>query len=169
MKRTLLELQHLLERAITEHNARATHKLTRGDVVEAMLLTLPELSAVEHSVEVWDTVLDEDSIEKLVCVAASLLPKIEVCTDSTLVFNGMFETKADVKMKGEKWRLFRYDADPFPSNPHAHNFRQNVKLHLGNGAYYRARRIMGTMRKKDLVYLREAFAEFGIELPSLSI
>jgi hypothetical protein len=162
-------MQHLLERSITEHNLNASLELTTHDVTEAMLVTFPELRHVEHCVDVWDTVLDEDDIESLVTVAASLLPRYEVCLDSMLVFKGMFETKADVKLKGEKWRLFRYDADLFPSNPHAHNFRQNVKLHLGNGEYYRARKIMGTMHKKDLLSLREAFAEFGIDLPSLSI
>jgi hypothetical protein len=167
MNRTLLEMYHLLERAITEHNVSATHQLTTGDVMEAMILTLPELKNAEHSLDVWDAVLDEDSIGELVTVAASLLPKIEVRTDSMLVFKGMFETKADVRLKGEIWRLYRYDADPFPSNPHAHSFRQNVKLHLGNGDYYRARRIMGTMHKKDLVSLRDRFAEFEIELPPL--
>lgn len=162
-------MQHLLERAVMQHNQKAKIQLSTRDVMEAMLVTLPELRHVEHSLHVWDTVLDENEIKLLVAVAASLMPKIEICHESLLDFKGMFLTKADVKMHGEIWRLYRYDADPFPSNPHAHNFRQNVKLHLGNGAYYRARRIMGTMRKKDLVSLRDAFAEFTIELPPLSV
>jgi len=169
MKESLMSMKHLLERSIVAYNLKGTHQLTTRDVTEAMLLTLPELRHVEHCVDVWSTVLDEDEIESLIAVAASLLPRLEVCSGRALVFTGMFETKADVKLNGERWRLHRYDADPFPSNPHAHNFRQNVKLHLGNGEYYRARRMMGKMHRKDLLLLRARFAKFEIELPSLSL
>jgi hypothetical protein len=42
-------------------------------------------------------------------------------------------TEAEVKVRVEKWTVHKYDADPFPSNPHAHNYAQRLKLHLENG------------------------------------
>src|SRR5207237_6227170 len=36
-------------------------------------------------------------------------------------------TEAQVKLQGEIWIVHKNDADPFPSNPHAHNYRERLK------------------------------------------
>ncbi len=41
-----------------------------------------------------------------------------------------------IKHNGEVWQINKYDADPFPSNPHAHNLETGLKIHLGNGGVY---------------------------------
>ncbi len=48
----------------------------------------------------------------------------------------VFLIEKDVKVKGKTWRIHKNDADPFPSNPHAHNYDARVKLHLGTGDLY---------------------------------
>src|SRR5690348_10024976 len=37
--------------------------------------------------------------------------------------------EAKVKLKGEIWVAYKYDRDPFPSNPHAHNYDRKLKMH----------------------------------------
>jgi hypothetical protein len=41
-----------------------------------------------------------------------------------------------IKRDGCIWRIHRNDADPFPSNPHAHNVESGLKLDLSTGALY---------------------------------
>lgn len=75
--------------------------------------------------------------------------------------------KADVKYGGAIWRVHKKDADPFPSNPHAHCYADNVKLHLGNGDLYRnTNKLNEHIRKKDLIALRELIKQ---RLPSLKL
>ena len=75
--------------------------------------------------------------------------------------------KENVKVSGEIWVIHKNDADPFPSSPHAHNYGQNVKLHLGNGCLYRKRQHVGTMSRNKLLELRTRVR--SIELPALEI
>ena len=60
-----------------------------------------------------------------------------------------------LKHKNEIWRIYKNDADPHPSNPHAHNVETGYKLHLGNGQLYKKRDLIGSIQRKDLLSLRE--------------
>ena len=64
-------------------------------------------------------------------------------------------TEEVIKQKGEKWVIHKNDADPFPLNPHAHNYESGHKLHLGSGALYIGRQIVGKLKKKNLKILRD--------------
>lgn len=49
----------------------------------------------------------------------------------------------DYKVNGEVWRVHKFDADPFPSNPHAHcvggrDRFVGLKMHLGNAELFRS-------------------------------
>lgn len=59
-----------------------------------------------------------------------------------------------IKQNGEQWEIHKYDADPFPSNPHAHNHEARVKLHLGTGELFKKRKRVGKIRCKELQSLR---------------
>lgn len=69
-----------------------------------------------------------------------------------------------IKQNGEQWEIRKYDADPFPSNPHAHNHEARVKLHLGTGELFKKHTLVGKIRCKDLKSLRAQVSE-SIELP----
>lgn len=48
----------------------------------------------------------------------------------------------DFRVRGDVWRVHKYDADPFPSSPHAHciegrAFYKGGKMHLGTGELYK--------------------------------
>lgn len=62
--------------------------------------------------------------------------------------------KAFVKSNGEVWEIHKNDSDPFPSHPHAHNYENNYKLHLGNGKLYYKMDCIGKISKKNLLNLR---------------
>lgn len=62
--------------------------------------------------------------------------------------------KKQYKVSGEIWTVHQNDADPFPSSPHAHNYDQNLAMHLGNGKLYRKRDFVASARRKDFLQLR---------------
>ncbi len=72
-----------------------------------------------------------------------------------------------VKHKGEIWVIHKNDSDPFPSNPHAHNYSAGLKLHLGNGRLFLGKEYVNKLRKKDFLALRSKIK--FIDLPELEI
>jgi hypothetical protein len=74
--------------------------------------------------------------------------------------------KAKIKMNGEIWIIHNGDKDLLPSSPHAHNYQENYKLHLGNGGLYRKSVLIDKIKKKHLIALREKIIEqTNINLP----
>lgn len=71
-------------------------------------------------------------------------------------------TEQTVKVKGEQWRVHKCDADPFPSNPHAHNYAAGVVLHLGTGEMYKDRKSIGNIGCKKLLALRHKLSEISL-------
>lgn len=84
-----------------------------------------------------------------------------------------FVEEAEVKLKGEKWIVHKNDADPFPSNPHAHNYQQRLKMHLGNGDLYQGKQRVpcARMRGSDLIEFRARLIQKNatIALPPLTV
>jgi hypothetical protein len=77
--------------------------------------------------------------------------------------------EADFRISGRLWRIYRNDADPFPSNPHAHWVKEAWKLDLANGDAYLGREFVGwRMPKPDFARLRRAAESRGIALPHLA-
>lgn len=79
---------------------------------------------------------------------------------------GMLNEK-DVKTGGEIWVIHNNDEDYFPSNPHAHNYQKGIKLDLSNGNYFRRRKFVGKITKKEMKNLRSLIKH--VDLPSLSV
>lgn len=75
--------------------------------------------------------------------------------------------EALIKHGGEVWVVHKNDADPFPSNPHAHCYEKGLKLHLGNGKLYLGAKHVGKISKKKFISLRGKMKH--IDLPILSI
>ncbi|MGY5540763.1 hypothetical protein [Vibrio brasiliensis] len=76
-------------------------------------------------------------------------------------------TKKKYKVRGEVWDVHQDDVDPFPSSPHAHNYDENVVMHLGTGELYRSRKLVGRVNKKHFLRLRALIR--NVELPALEI
>ncbi|MBW8889599.1 MAG: hypothetical protein JF616_17725 [Fibrobacteres bacterium] len=70
---------------------------------------------------------------------------------------------------GEEWKILSHPADPFPSDPYAHNEADDVDLDLSNGALYHDRQYVHTLFRKDLAAFRaRVSAEYpGVRLPPM--
>ena len=77
----------------------------------------------------------------------------------------LFLTHQQVKIKGEIWVIHKNDVDPFPSNPHAHNYQHNLVIHLGNGIIYKKRKNVGKLTKKKFMLLRDSIK--NVQLPNI--
>ncbi|WP_028862412.1 hypothetical protein [Psychromonas aquimarina] len=99
----------------------------------------------------------------------SQYPKIldrVVCEESVIPSNvPIILEKKKYKHKGEVWVVHQNDVDPFPSSPHAHNYDQNLVLHLGNGKMFRKREYIATVQRKQFLMLRKLIT--NISLPPL--
>jgi hypothetical protein len=98
-------------------------------------------------------------------------PKIlkRVVSDDSLIpdYIPVFLIKKKYRVKGEVWDVHQDDVDPFPSSPHAHNYDQNIVMHLGNGKLYKKRECIGKAKKKYFLKLRGLID--NVELPKLEI
>lgn len=87
--------------------------------------------------------------------------------------DGRYILEEDFKVSGEIWRVHKSDADPFPSNPHAHCIGGAERmigstLHLGSGELFKGRkslgrRLEGAQFSRLLELIRPKFP--GITLP----
>ena len=59
--------------------------------------------------------------------------------------------KARIKENGLIWIIHNSDKDPKPSQPHAHEYSLNIKLHLGTGDLFKKNKKVGSLRKKEFL------------------
>jgi hypothetical protein len=95
-------------------------------------------------------------------------PICEIILEESIIPSGFDDSliKAYLKFKGDKWIVHKNDQDTFPSNPHAHNYDTNTKLHLGSGQLFRAKTVCGQIKTKDLISLRQLIQQ---RLPSIAL
>jgi len=75
-----------------------------------------------------------------------------------------------IKRDGCIWRIHKNDADPFPSNPHAHNLESGLKLDLSTGELYLGRRSSGTsIARKHLDFIRAQASARNVALPPINL
>ena len=98
---------------------------------------------------------------------SQVIAEVELLESITPSNVPVFLVHQQVKIKGEIWVIHKNDVDPFPSNPHAHNYQNNLVVHLGNGMIYKKRKLVGKLEKKKLSLLRSEIK--NIELPELSL
>ena len=98
-----------------------------------------------------------------------LRPEIlaEVEVKESIIPDGVLRliTEERVKHRGDVWVIYKNDADPFPSSPHAHNYATGHKLDLKNGDLYLGKRKVGNIGKKRLQSLRDKIQH--IDLPQV--
>jgi len=75
---------------------------------------------------------------------------VDVCVGAAQMqlLDGRYIVEEDYRVKGEVWRVHKSDADPYPSNPHAHCVGGakrfvGLTLHLGTAEMYDGRRAIG--------------------------
>jgi hypothetical protein len=134
---------------------------------------LEDVLTVERSESVLRDRLDVQRIIDLLrdYNFASLFPQvlIEITLDEPAIPAGAQRRLEErtVKAAGEVWRVHKSDADPFPSNPHAHNLESGLKLHLGTGELFLKRQLAGKITEEKLMSIRQKLP--GVPLPPLAI
>lgn len=175
LDRRLSALNRSLDKCSAAFTASQGNTITRRDIENGLV-------AVLHLDEIFDLLHRDITTEEILALLADVdfhrLRSVTLCDvalDEGVLPEGLplYVEEADVKLNGNKWRVHKYDADPFPSNPHAHNYAKNLKLHLGNGLLYsgKERVSCGHLDKKHLVTLRRLVHECNatIVLPELTI
>ncbi len=159
------ELDALAEKLTGERGYDVSSK----DILCALILRHEALRDIQMSSDVWNLDASVESIEGLVRTFDFQELRIEIVHETTLPWQARFHTKANIKVKGEVWTIHKYDADPFPSNPHAHNFDQNLKLDLRNGDCYRGRVLQCTLPRKELIEIRSRCEQRGVVLQAIAV
>lgn len=99
-------------------------------------------------------------------------PLCEVEFESSPIPDGVVRSLDEVTVKrdGCIWRIHANDADPFPSNPHAHNIESGLKLNLATGAlYFRSQASGKSISRKHLDFIRTQATAKGVTLPLLAV
>ena len=149
----------------------AYFKVSRIEIFDALFLLLADKENLEWGGDLWDIDISYDEALKLLSNFDFNTFRNELIIEENIIpIEFVFETKVRVKAKGQIWIIHKNDADPRPSNPHAHNLEQNIKLDLGNGNCFRKRELLFKIEKKELLSIRaKAQQVYKGELPLLKI
>lgn len=89
--------------------------------------------------------------------------------------DGRHILEEDYRVKGEVWRVHKSDADPYPSNPHAHCVGGTQRfigctLHLGTAELYSGRKPLGRKLEAKqferlIELIKPKFPEITLPLP----
>jgi hypothetical protein len=144
-------------------------QITRENIFWALFIVLGDAEGLEFATDLWDLDLDSDRCYEALSKFDLLEVKFE-SEEGIVPKRFLLQYKVRVKFKGQTWIIHSYDADPFPSNPHAHCLDQNIKLDLSTGSLYRKRRFIGKIKTKDLRQIRELAAKvYKGELPLMLV
>ena len=140
------------------------------NVLEALFMVLEEKKYLEWIGDVYDQELNlQEIIEVLKSFDFGVFDNV-VRTEEIIPRELRINYKVRVKDSGIIWIIHKYDQDPFPSNPHAHNIDNNFKLHLGNGICFKKREKVYQISRKNLLEIRKKIENsINIKLPDLDI
>jgi hypothetical protein len=146
-------------------------QIERKHIFDSLFLLYSDKYDLEWPGDIWDIEIDFDEAKRLLTDF-----DLSVITNSIEVQSEIFpkdlliQFKVRIKSKGLIWIIHKNDKDPFPSNPHAHELDNNIKLDLSNGNCYKKNQLIYTLRKRDLQTFREKASKiYKGELPKLMI
>ncbi len=159
---TLPELSNIHGREVTSEN-----------VLYALIIRFGDEWEIRVPFDIWNkTMRPDDIVQGLTDFDFSAFDnEISVGFDVSDFMDrtAIYHRRVGIKWDNTTWRIHKYDADPFPSNPHAHQMDQNVRLDLSRGGLYKVKRKVGQLTRKELLEVRSRFELKGIEMPPLAI
>lgn len=148
-----------------KHNFR----ISTSDISDALFMSLSDNSEAQRR-NYWNLDMQFDNVVQLLSDFDFKVLNKEVVTKIILPDELLMEYKVLVKSKGLVWKINKYDKDAFPSNPHAHQLDNNIKLDLSNGNCYQVRKYIYKIKKKDLLDIRNKVEKvYDGELPILAV
>lgn len=153
----------------TYYSEKHTAHINRRHIISALFILLEEKYDLRWPGDVWSINLELDEAKELLNDFDFEILLNEIETDADIIpVSIRLDRKVQFKAKGLIWIINKYDPDPFPSNPHAHQLDNNIKLDLSNGRCYKKKVHIHTINTKDLLIIRErASAVYKGELPRL--
>ena len=137
-------------------NETKDDSITPEKVEEALYILLADKFDFNWRGSLWDiNITSPEALELLNKFDFDTLSKTITTTEDIIPSQFLFSRKVRVKSKGLIWVVHKYDADPFPSNPHAHLLDTNIKLDLSTGNCFHIRKYVHTISKKELLEIRE--------------
>lgn len=147
----------LLEKYIREYKKARIElsKIYRTSINERLMdICLIEHFDLEKEIDIISYNLDSKDIVAILKNSDNLYPVYnqEIQVDMSLLASNLPQplTEQIAKHKGVIWNVHKYDKDVFPSNPHAHNYEENVKLNLFTGELFKKKECIGKLSAKDL-------------------
>lgn len=141
------------------------------DVADAEVAAALLYALAEESVESLEVYSLNQLREALYGVDFRPVASRELCrlelSPAVAVDDGLPELPARLKSGGQVWTIHKNDADPWPSDPHAHLEGSPYKLDLSTGVLYLKRERYTTISIKDLARIRECAEKRDIVLPPL--
>jgi hypothetical protein len=147
------------------------YKITREEIFDALFIGLVDELNLEWQGDLWDLEMNfDEALQSIKNFDFSILNQNIVIDKVVFPSELLLNYKVRIKSKGLIWIIHNNDKDPFPSNPHAHQLENNIKLDLSNGKCYKLRKHIYTLKKKDLVLIRKkAKTVFKGKLPELKL
>ncbi|WP_142685957.1 hypothetical protein [Chitinophaga polysaccharea] len=166
----LLIWEQLLSKLQTELiRYRNGERISLNDISNAICILLSDHPEFEHPLDMYSIEPNFDILFNDLKDYRFEFNRFSFESSKEGIDISLSEIKGQIKHKGIVWVLHKYDADPFPSSPHAHNLLNGLKLHLGTGAIYQKKKAVGQLRKKEILEIRDLFIEKGFAMPSIEI
>jgi hypothetical protein len=165
------ELVALFERLASRLSNLKNDVISVSEVEDGLYILLSDTHGFSWRGSLWDVEIEEEEAFQMLAQFDFAILGTVVDTSPEIVPECLWiHYKVRFKIKGMVWVIHKYDADPFPSNPHAHQLENNIKLDLSNGNCYRKRKLEYTVSKKELLEVRaKASRVFKGELPELEV
>ena len=165
------DFYEMQERLAAFFSEKYKKEILREDIFNSLALLLADKENLEWLGWLEDVDINYDQARELLSgFDFDTLNRTIQTSDDILPIWCLFQFRARFKVNNLIWTIHKYDAHPFPSNPHAHELTQNIKLDLSNGNCFRVRKLIHTLSKKDLLTIREtAIKVYKDELPNLEI
>ncbi|MGM8360966.1 hypothetical protein ACSV4D_03515 [Flavobacterium sp. ARAG 55.4] len=162
-------LDKILNKLSNHYSELNAKSILREDIFDALYLSLKNKLDWEHPLDFWDLEINEDEAKNVLSDFDFKTVFFKVHTNKNIIPQDLLmQYKVKIKSNGLIWLIHKYDADPFPSNPHAHELNNGIKLDLKNGNCYRKNQFLHTIKKKDLLEIRKQ-ASKKFNLPELEI
>ena len=164
------ELDSILNNLSEYYSKLRNEDISREEIFDSLYLVLKEEKNWEHPLDFWSLTIEYKKALKLLSDFDFKTLKSTIETSGEIIPKDLLMNyKVRIKSKGLIWIIHKYDADPFPSNPHAHLIESGIKLDLSNGNCFNKKELVYTLKEKDLLFIRQKAEEKKFELPKIEI
>jgi len=161
------ELDSILNKLSQYYSDLKKESISREDIFDSLYIILKDKYDWEHTLDFWSLEINYKKAQDLLSDFNFKIIKNKIETSREIIPKDLLMNyKVQIKSKGLIWVIHKYDADPFPSNPHAHQMDSGLKLDLSNGKCYKKNKLVSTIKKKDLLFIRQQ-AEKNFDLPKI--